>query len=306
MLRWRTVSGDARAFVDPVAFQPLPPFQGRPVPVVSKSEFAGTGFTEAHQRDVPVAGWSLASSLASRCAALLEAGEPFVYAYYEGIDKIAHIAGLRRLLRRRAGRRRPAGGRPARRPAGGGGPGRDRRPRPGRGGAPGRLLDPRLADEAAMMSGEARFRWLHARRRRDRRRRPPGRRGPDGLRRRGLGGDPRPDGGRRAGSADRCSRRSGPGWATWPLIPYRAGRLPRPGRRRRRPAGLPARIAHAGGDAGASCRRAGQTGSVMLQRPQTRDRPGPEQVLIVPAPEAGDGGGRRGRRTARRSSSRPR
>ena len=32
VLRWRTVSGDARPFVEPVAFQPLPPFQGHPVP----------------------------------------------------------------------------------------------------------------------------------------------------------------------------------------------------------------------------------------------------------------------------------
>ena len=93
VLRWRTPSGDARPFVDPVAFQPLHPFQGHPVPVVSKSEFVGTGFTEAHQRGAPVGRVVVASSLAVEVSALAGTGEPLVYAYYEGIDKIAHFRG---------------------------------------------------------------------------------------------------------------------------------------------------------------------------------------------------------------------
>jgi hypothetical protein len=94
VLRWRTVSGDARGFVDPKEFQPLEPFQGQPVPVVSKSEFTGTGFTQAHQRDVAVAGWWLASSIAVEVRRQVAAGAPLVYAYYEGVDKIAHIKGF--------------------------------------------------------------------------------------------------------------------------------------------------------------------------------------------------------------------
>jgi hypothetical protein len=162
VLRWRTVSGDAREFVPPHAFQPLAPFRGLPVPVVSKSEFAGTGFTEAHQRNVPVAGWSLVSSLAVEVKALLAAREPFVYAYYEGVDKIAHIQGFGAhydaelvALDRIVGDlldSLPAGaalvvtadhGQV------------DVGPRAS-------VLDERVMREAVMISGEARFRWLHA------------------------------------------------------------------------------------------------------------------------------------------------
>ncbi len=163
VLRWRTGSGDARPFVDPVAFQPLPPFQGQPVPVVSKSEFVGTGFTQAHQRDVPVFGWSLASSLPLRVRALVEAGEPFVYAYYEGVDKIAHIEGLGPYydaelvaVDRLVGDlldALPAGAALAVTADHGQ---VDVGPRA-------TTIDPRLAEEAEMLSGEARFRWLHAR-----------------------------------------------------------------------------------------------------------------------------------------------
>ncbi len=163
ILRWRTVSGDARPFVDPVAFQPLAPFQGRPVPVVSKSEFVGTGFTEAHQRDAPVFGWSLASSLPVQVRSLVGAGEPFVYAYYDGIDKIAHLEGLGPyydaelaavdrlvgdlldVLPAEAALAVTADHGQV-----------DVGPRA-------TTIDPRLAGEAEMLSGEARFRWLHAR-----------------------------------------------------------------------------------------------------------------------------------------------
>jgi hypothetical protein len=80
--------------VEPEGFQPLEPFGGRPVPVVSKAEFSGTGFTIAHQRGAPVSGWVAASSLAVDVRRLVEAGEPLVYAYYEGIDKVAHFNGF--------------------------------------------------------------------------------------------------------------------------------------------------------------------------------------------------------------------
>jgi Type I phosphodiesterase / nucleotide pyrophosphatase len=94
VLKWRTPSGDARQFVDPRAFQVLEPFSGRPVPVVSKADFAGTAFTEAHQRGARLVGWFQASSLAVEVRALVASGEPLVYAYYDGVDRIAHIRGL--------------------------------------------------------------------------------------------------------------------------------------------------------------------------------------------------------------------
>ena len=117
MLRWSTGRGDARRRVPPAQFQPLPPFLGANVPVVTKAEFAGTGFTLAHLAGVRQIGYRLPSTLVVEVRRLLAAGEPFVYAYYEGIDKVAHEYGLGRALRRRAGRRRPPRGRPARRPA---------------------------------------------------------------------------------------------------------------------------------------------------------------------------------------------
>jgi hypothetical protein len=94
VLKWKTQSGDARSYVDPATFQVLDPFRGRPVPVVSKADFAGTAFTETHQRGARQVGWFQASSLALEVRALVASGEPLVYAYYDGVDRIAHINGL--------------------------------------------------------------------------------------------------------------------------------------------------------------------------------------------------------------------
>jgi hypothetical protein len=94
VLKWRTSSGDARSFVEPGSFQLSPPFLGREVPVVSRADFAGTAFTEAHQRGARQVGWYQASSLAVEVKTCLSAGEPLVYAYYDGIDRIAHVKGL--------------------------------------------------------------------------------------------------------------------------------------------------------------------------------------------------------------------
>jgi hypothetical protein len=94
VLKWKGPSGDARPFVDPHGFQLLEPFGGRPVPVVSKADFAGTAFTEAHQRGARQVGWYQQSGLAVSVGQQVEAGEPFVYAYYDGIDRVAHIQGF--------------------------------------------------------------------------------------------------------------------------------------------------------------------------------------------------------------------
>jgi hypothetical protein len=94
VLKWRTNSGDARPFVDPASFQTGTPFAGRPVPVVSRAAFAGTGFTDAHQRGARQIGWYEPSGLAVDVRAQVDGGEPFVYAYYDGIDRVAHIYGL--------------------------------------------------------------------------------------------------------------------------------------------------------------------------------------------------------------------
>ena len=99
MLRWTLGNGpldDARRSVPVRAFQPIAPFPGsrHAVPVVSKFDFGGTGFTAAHLGDSPLFDYRVASSLAVEVAARLDAGAPFVYAYYDGIDKVAHAYGF--------------------------------------------------------------------------------------------------------------------------------------------------------------------------------------------------------------------
>jgi len=99
VLRWTLGSGrgrDARRTVRARGFQPCPSFPGasRAVPVVSKEEFGGTGFTAAHLGNSPLRGYKVLSSLPVRVGRLLREGEPFVYAYYDGIDKVAHASGM--------------------------------------------------------------------------------------------------------------------------------------------------------------------------------------------------------------------
>lgn len=94
VLRWTAAGHDARASVPPERFRRVPPFCGTCPPVVSRAEFAGTGFTEAHLHGVPLVGWRMPSTLRVEIRRLLAAGEAFVYAYYDGIDKIAHETGL--------------------------------------------------------------------------------------------------------------------------------------------------------------------------------------------------------------------
>ncbi|MDP8976677.1 MAG: alkaline phosphatase family protein [Actinomycetota bacterium] len=94
VLRWTTSRGDAREAVPPEKFQTHVAFGNSGAPVVTKAEFATTGFTAAHLAGVRLHGWRLASALAVEVRRLLAQGEPFVYAYYDGIDKVAHERGF--------------------------------------------------------------------------------------------------------------------------------------------------------------------------------------------------------------------
>jgi predicted AlkP superfamily pyrophosphatase or phosphodiesterase len=94
VLRWTTPAGDARRRVPPRELQPVPPFLGTNVPVITKAEFAGTGFTLAHLAGVRHVGWRMPSTLVAEIRHQLAAGERFVYAYYDGVDKVAHEYGL--------------------------------------------------------------------------------------------------------------------------------------------------------------------------------------------------------------------
>jgi predicted AlkP superfamily pyrophosphatase or phosphodiesterase len=94
VLRWTTPSGDARRRVPPHDLQPVPSFLGAHVPAVTKAEFAGTGFTLAHLAGTRHVGWRMPSTLVAEIGRQLRAGERFIYAYYEGVDKVAHEYGL--------------------------------------------------------------------------------------------------------------------------------------------------------------------------------------------------------------------
>jgi hypothetical protein len=94
VLRWATSAGDARRKHEPNRVQPFAPFMGEPVAVVTKADFQHSGFTEAHLRGGRFFGWRASSSLAISIGELLRAGEPLIYAYYDGIDKIAHERGF--------------------------------------------------------------------------------------------------------------------------------------------------------------------------------------------------------------------
>jgi predicted AlkP superfamily pyrophosphatase or phosphodiesterase len=94
VLRWGTSAGDARRKHEPNRIQPFAPFMGEPVPVVTKADFHRSGFTEAHLRGGRFFGWRATSSIAVTVGELLRAGETLVYAYYDGVDKIAHERGF--------------------------------------------------------------------------------------------------------------------------------------------------------------------------------------------------------------------
>ncbi|NDD60930.1 MAG: PglZ domain-containing protein, partial [Actinobacteria bacterium] len=94
MLKWGDEKGDLRNMYPPDLIQPCPPFMGTSVPVLSKAELEGSAFTEAHLRGVRPRGWRAASSIAVEVGQLLRSGEKFIYAYYDGVDKIAHERGF--------------------------------------------------------------------------------------------------------------------------------------------------------------------------------------------------------------------
>ena len=104
------------------------------------------------------------STLVAEVRSLLGAGEPFVYAYYDGIDKVAHEYGLgEHYDAELCAVDRLVGDLLDVLPAGRGAA-RHRRPRPGR------RRRQRVASRSDVLahvvdsqSGEGRFRWLHAR-----------------------------------------------------------------------------------------------------------------------------------------------
>ncbi len=162
VLRWQTAAGDARQLVDPLSVQPRPAFGGTSPPVVTRAEFGSTGFTTAHLAGTRLHGWRLPSALVVEVRRLLHAGEKFVYAYYDGIDKVAHdrgfgdyydaeLAFVDHLVANLVASL-PTGAALVVTSDHG----------QVQVGAAGLAVDPALMSDVDLLSGEGRFRWLHA------------------------------------------------------------------------------------------------------------------------------------------------
>ena len=92
VLRWSLPWG--RRPPNPAEFQPRLAFGGEPIPVVTRAEFEGTGFSNLHLRGANFTGWHGVSSIGVQCRRLVDAGERFVYAYYGNADIVFHMHGL--------------------------------------------------------------------------------------------------------------------------------------------------------------------------------------------------------------------
>ena len=80
---------------DPQQIQPAPSFAGRQVKIVTRSQFVKSGFSEASMRGARLIGWRTTSTLVEHCRRLGASGERFFYAYYDGVDLVAHQYGLK-------------------------------------------------------------------------------------------------------------------------------------------------------------------------------------------------------------------
>ena len=94
VLRWSSERGDMRMKLPVPTVQPTPAFRGMAVPAVSRADFMATGFTAAHLGGSELVGWSVPSSMVVEVRRLLGEGHGLVYAYYDGVDKVAHQYGL--------------------------------------------------------------------------------------------------------------------------------------------------------------------------------------------------------------------
>lgn len=160
---WSDDQGDLRRLVPPDALQPYEPFLGQRVDYVSKAEFARTGFTGAHLRGADLHGYRTTAVMVSEIGRVVRAGAPFVYAYYDGVDKVAHEYGLDerydaevgfvdRLIGDIIDAVPPGTQVHVTADHGQVDCGHDLRP-----------VAPEVLDLTVGLSGEARFRWLHAR-----------------------------------------------------------------------------------------------------------------------------------------------
>ena len=94
VLQWAADGQSRRRSLPPSEVQRYPAFMGEHVPVVIPAELCFTAFSEGHLRGARPVGFRATSSMAIEVRNELTAGERFVYAYYGGVDKIAHERGF--------------------------------------------------------------------------------------------------------------------------------------------------------------------------------------------------------------------
>lgn len=93
VLRWGTENGDARQRIFPAEMQPVASFGGRAPVVITKAEFAQSGFTDAHLAGTQFRGYGALSTMVYEIVRAVADGERFVYAYYDGLDRVGHERG---------------------------------------------------------------------------------------------------------------------------------------------------------------------------------------------------------------------
>jgi len=92
-LRWSTENGDARERIVPTDLQVLAPFGRRNPVVITKGEFARSGFTMAHLSGTQFRGYGTMATFVHEIETAVAQGERFVYAYYDGLDRVGHERG---------------------------------------------------------------------------------------------------------------------------------------------------------------------------------------------------------------------
>ena len=94
VLRWSTPAGDAHQSIPPPKMQVRSPFLGERPPVVTRAEYKRSGFTGVHLDPGRFCGYRTMATMAAEVERFLRQSEPFIYAYYDGLDKVAHEYGL--------------------------------------------------------------------------------------------------------------------------------------------------------------------------------------------------------------------
>ena len=221
VLRWSIVGATPARRIPPEKVQPHEAFFGHRPAIVTRAEFTTSGFTQAHLDGVRFTGYRITSTLVAEIGRALRRNEPFVYAYYDGIDKVAHEYGLGEIYD--AELRSSTAWWPT--------SSTSCRPAPRSWSPPTTArstsattscrLAPEVMAQVAIQSGEGRFRWLHARPGRARR---AARRGHRAPRRHRLGASPGTRRSTRAGSAPRSPTPPARASATSPSSPATTSR----------------------------------------------------------------------------------